>query len=60
MLKFAHMHAKNQLPNPYGRKSVDLSHKEWFAGDILATQLRGITTLPPLGHTESWHHRQLL
>ena len=43
MLKFAHMYAKNQLPNPYGRQSVDLSgihipaaHKEWFARDILS------------------------
>ena len=49
MLKFAHMYVKNQLPNPYGRKSVDLSgvhipptHKEWFARDILARNHTGV------------------
>ena len=49
MLKFAHMYAKNQLPNPYGRQSVDLSgihipaaHKEWFARDVLARNHTGV------------------
>jgi len=49
MLKFAHMYAKNQLPNRYGRKNVDLSgihipaaHKEWFARDFLARNHTGV------------------
>jgi len=57
MLKFSHMYVKNQLPNPYDRKSVDLSgvhisptHNEWFARDILAinhTEVEDYIKSPP-------------